>query len=157
MRFLTVWCQHSILPWIIGWYPFDRSRCAKRTETHSARRLAARITFPHFCVSLAISLAKSAGAPGGTMNPRSANRALILGLARAALISLLSLSTISAGVPWGRRCLAKVVARHEFAIVGTFGSASKRVAVVTANRLFRRSSSSDQDRLSAARRRMHLQ
>src|SRR5262245_54233191 len=115
MRFLTVWCQRSILPWIIGWYPFDRSRCAKRTETHSARRLAARITFPHFCVSLAISLAKSAGAPGGTMNPRSANRALILGLARAALISLLSLSTISAGVPWGRRCLAKVVARHEFA------------------------------------------
>jgi hypothetical protein len=90
MRFLTVWCQRSILPWIIGWYPFDRSRCAKRTETHSARRLAARITFPHFCVSLAISLAKSAGAPGGTMNPRSANRALILGLARAALISLLS-------------------------------------------------------------------
>ena len=38
--------------------------------------------------------------------PRSASRVLILGSARAALISLLSLPMISAGVFWARRCQA---------------------------------------------------
>src|SRR5262249_54137483 len=65
---------------------------------HSALMLRARITLPHFSVSSAISLAKSAGEPGRTVAPRSASRAVILGSARAALISLLSLSTISIGV-----------------------------------------------------------
>jgi hypothetical protein len=36
--------------------------------------------------------------PGSTVPPKSASRAFILGSARPALISLLSLSTISAGV-----------------------------------------------------------
>ena len=71
---------------------------ARGRADHSALMLAARITLPHFSVSSAISLAKSADEPGSTVAPRSASRALILGSARAALISLLSLSTIPVGV-----------------------------------------------------------
>jgi hypothetical protein len=55
-------------------------------------------TLPHFSVSSAISLLKSAGEPGSTVPPRSASRAFIFGSARPALISLLSFSTISVGV-----------------------------------------------------------
>src|SRR5262245_6460228 len=65
---------------------------------HSGLMFAARITLPHFSVSSAMSLAKSAGESTSTSPPRSASRALILGSARPALISLLSLSTISVGV-----------------------------------------------------------
>src|SRR5262249_46447995 len=56
------------------------------------------ITLPHFSVSATIRFPKSAGEPARTAPPRSANRAFILGSARAALISVLSLATISAGV-----------------------------------------------------------
>src|ERR1700674_3563676 len=56
------------------------------------------MTSPHFSVSSAITLLKSAAEPGSTVPPRSANRAFSLGSARPALIALLSLSTISAGV-----------------------------------------------------------
>src|SRR6516225_4812174 len=59
------------------------------------------ITLLHFSVSSAMSLPKSLGGPGSTVPPRSARRAFILGSARPALISLLSLSTISAGVALG--------------------------------------------------------
>src|SRR5262249_11254879 len=69
-----------------------------RLPRHSGLMLAARITLPHFSVSSAMSLAKSAGESASTSPPRSASRALILGSARPALISLLSLSTLSAGV-----------------------------------------------------------
>src|SRR6516164_830452 len=65
---------------------------------HSGLMLAARITLAHFSVSSAISIPKSAGDPGSGVPPSSANLALILGSARTALISLLSLSTISDGV-----------------------------------------------------------
>ena len=58
-------------------------------------------TLPHFSVSSAMSLANSAGELESTVPPRSASRAFILGSARPALISLLSLSTISAGVLLG--------------------------------------------------------
>ena len=77
-----------------------------------------RITLAHFSVSSAMSLPKSAGETGKHRAPKSASRALILGSARPALISLLSLSTISAGVflgaptPYQR---ARLVARHEIA------------------------------------------
>jgi hypothetical protein len=60
----------------------------------SALMLAARITLPHFSVSSAISLPKLAGEPGSAATPNSVSRAFILGSARAALISLLSLSTL---------------------------------------------------------------
>src|SRR5262249_38941791 len=68
---------------------------------HSALMLAARIPLPHFSVSSAMSFPKSAGEPTSGVPPRSASRALILGSARAALTSLLSLLTISAGVAFG--------------------------------------------------------
>src|SRR6202040_3906612 len=55
-------------------------------------------TLPHFSVSSAMSLPKSAGEPASTVPPRAASRALSLGSARPALISLLSFATISAGV-----------------------------------------------------------
>src|SRR5215470_16031431 len=77
--------------------------------------LAARMTLPLF-VSSAISFSKSAGEVGSTMFPSSANRAFILGLAMAALISLFSLSTISVGVFLGARYHAKesLRSRREF-------------------------------------------
>src|SRR5215467_5423450 len=61
------------------------------------------ITLAHFSVSVAMNLAKSEDEPGNTAAPRSANRAFNLGSTRPALISLLSLSTISADV---RQCPA---------------------------------------------------
>jgi hypothetical protein len=64
---------------------------------HSGLMPADLITLAYFSVSSAISFPKSAGEPASTVPPRSASRALILGSARAALISLLSLSTISVG------------------------------------------------------------
>src|SRR5262249_40521744 len=64
---------------------------------HSALILAARMTLPHFSVSSARSLPKSVDVIGRGTVPRSASRAFILGSARAALISLLSRSMISAG------------------------------------------------------------
>src|SRR5262245_23315318 len=65
---------------------------------HSGLILAARITLPHFSVSSAISLPKSAGEPIITVPPKSASRALSLGSTRPALTASLSLSIFSAGV-----------------------------------------------------------
>ena len=65
---------------------------------HSALMLAARITLPHFSVSSAMSLLKSAGEPASTRLPRSASCALIFRSASAVLISRLSLSMTSVGV-----------------------------------------------------------
>src|SRR5262245_10562784 len=59
---------------------------------------AARITLAHFSVSSAMSLPKSVGEPASTVPPRATSCSLILRLASPALISLLSLSTISVGV-----------------------------------------------------------
>src|SRR5262245_2969770 len=68
---------------------------------HSGLMPANLITLAHFSVSFAMNFPKSAGVIGIGTPPRSASRALILGSARPALNSLLSLSTISAGVPFG--------------------------------------------------------
>src|SRR5262245_16335478 len=70
-------------------------------DRYSGLMFAARITLPHFSVSAATKLPKSEGEPAITVPPRPASRALSWGSARAALISLLSLLTISAGVPVG--------------------------------------------------------
>src|SRR5262249_5116761 len=85
-------------------------------SAYSGLMLAARITLPHFSVSAAMNLPKSAGEPVSAVPPRSASLALILGSASAVLISLLSLSMISAGVVL--RCadavpVARLVPRHE--------------------------------------------
>src|SRR5262247_959493 len=68
---------------------------------HSGLMLRARMTLPHFSVSSAMSLPKSGGESASTSPPRSASRVFMLGSARPALISLLSFSTISAGVAFG--------------------------------------------------------
>src|SRR5215471_11497870 len=65
---------------------------------HSGLMWAARITFPHFSVSSVMSVLKSADEPPRIIPPRSTSCVFSLGSARPALISLLSLSTISAGV-----------------------------------------------------------
>src|SRR5262249_31879513 len=62
--------------------------------------------------SSAMSLPKSAGDPTSGVLPRSASRALILGSARPALISLLSFSTISAGVTLGAPTPNKLLASY---------------------------------------------
>src|SRR5262249_56704879 len=66
-------------------------------RVHSGLMPANLITLPHFSVSSAMSLPKSAGETTSGVPPKSESRALILGSARAALISLLSLSIISTG------------------------------------------------------------
>src|SRR5882724_8741540 len=68
---------------------------------HSGLMPANLTTLLHFSVSSAMNLPKSAGDPGITVPPSSASRALILGSARIALIVVLSLSTMSAGVCLG--------------------------------------------------------
>src|SRR6516225_5109584 len=65
---------------------------------HSGLILAVRMTLAHFSVSSAMSFPKLAGVIVMGTLPRSASRAFIPGSVRAALISLLSLSTISVGV-----------------------------------------------------------
>src|SRR6516164_42541 len=103
---------------------------------HCTLMLAARITLPHFSVSSAMSLPKSAGEPASTTPPNSASRALIVGSARAVLISLLSLSTISAAVFLGAPTPCQMLASkpgRKSPIVGIAGSAGDRSAVVTAN------------------------
>ena len=75
--------------------------------------LAARMTLPHFSVSAAMSLPRSAGESASTVPPKSASRALILGSARPALISLFSFSTISAGVALGLDVPPTLLARAD--------------------------------------------
>ena len=89
----------------------------RRSRDQSGLIFANLTTLPHFTVSSTMSLPKSAGEPGSAVEPNSASRAFILGSARAALISLLSLSTISAGVFFGAPMPVQkleLVAWHEF-------------------------------------------
>src|SRR5262249_49912079 len=94
-----------------------------------------RITLLHFSVSSAMSLPKSAGEPGTTSAPSSANRALILGSASAALISSFSLPIISTGVFRGAPTPYHEVASKpgtKSLRAGMSASPSQRVALVTA-------------------------
>src|SRR5262249_31099066 len=74
------------------------ARPGRQQPHHSALMPANLITLPHFSVSSAMSLLKSAGEQAIAVPPRSAIRALILGFTSAALISMLSLLMISGGV-----------------------------------------------------------
>src|SRR5215813_3018217 len=71
---------------------------AAKEQHHSGVIPANLTTPPHFSLSSAKSFPNSAGVLTKTLPPKSASRALIFGSARPALISLLSMSTISAGV-----------------------------------------------------------
>src|SRR5262245_25799575 len=82
-----------------GWAARDfAEREVMEYPTHSGLMPANLITLAHFSVSAAMKFANSAGELANTGEPKSAIRALIFGSARATLISLLSLSTISIGV-----------------------------------------------------------
>src|SRR6516162_10831216 len=105
------------------------------TAHYSGLMFAARITSAHFSISSAINLPKSVGEPASTVPPRSASRAFIVGSARAALISLLSVSMILAGVFLGAPRPPHALAskpRRNSPTVGRSGRLSQRVAVVTA-------------------------
>jgi hypothetical protein len=64
---------------------------------------AAMITLPPFRGFVGAELAKLGGRHGASERRQSASRTLIFASARPALISLLSLSITSAGVPAGAR------------------------------------------------------
>src|SRR5258705_6451932 len=76
----------------------ERSGMSRRPQRQSGLMPANLITLAHFSVSLAMNLSNSAGDIGKAVAPSSVIRSLILGSVSAALISLLSLPTISAGV-----------------------------------------------------------
>src|SRR5262245_53485557 len=114
----------------------ERDVMERAAWDHSGLMLAALITLPHFSVSAVMSFAKSLGEPGKAVPPSSVSRALILESARLALISALSLSTISVdvflGVPTPYHWLASKPGRNS-PIVGMPGSVSERVALATAS------------------------
>jgi hypothetical protein len=70
------------------------------TRTHGFM-LAARTTSPHFSVSSAMTLPKSVAEPTSGVLPKSASRALMVELARPALISVFNVATISEEVCLG--------------------------------------------------------
>src|SRR5262245_6039072 len=117
--------------------PSLQSPLTARTDpAHCSGILASRITLPHFAVSCAMNVSNSAGDIGIGMLPTSASRALICSSASAALISLLSMATISAGVFLGAPMPCHVLASKpgtDSAMVGTSGNACERLAVVTAS------------------------
>src|SRR5262249_61764162 len=81
-------------------YPRDQSALAPENFT----------TLAHFCVSSEMKVPKSADDPVSIMPPSSVSLVFILGSARPALISLLSLSMISAGGFFGAPAPYQVVA-----------------------------------------------
>src|SRR6516225_828019 len=93
-------------------------------------------TLAHFSVSSTTSLPKSAGEPGSTVQPSSPSRAFIPGSARAALVSLLSLSTIDIGVFLGAakpvQSLASKPGTYS-AATGRSGNGSNRTVLVAAS------------------------
>src|SRR5262249_39314255 len=107
-------------------------RLAPAAPGHFTLMPANLITLAHFGVSAAMCLPKSSGVIGIGTPPRSAIRTFNLGSASPALISLLILATMSAGVPLGAptpyHWLDSKPGRNS-PTVGTSGNASERVAV----------------------------
>src|SRR5262245_18835338 len=77
---------------------------------YCALMFAALITLPHFSVSSAMSLPKSADDWASAVAPRSVRRAVMLGSARPALISPFSVSMISVDVFLGTATPFQVLA-----------------------------------------------
>src|SRR5262245_43706673 len=110
--------------------------CAGYLRDQSALAPENFTTFAHFCVSSEMKVPKSADDPVSIMPPSSVSLAFSLGSARPALISLLSLSMTSAGVFFGSLTPYQVLASWPVTAaptLGSAGSASERVAVVTAS------------------------
>src|SRR5262245_61920325 len=81
-----------------------------RRLAHSGLMLAARISLAHFWVSSIKSFPNSAGDNGMGTFPRPVMRSLTLGSDRPVLISRLSFSIISCGVPRGTATPFQVLA-----------------------------------------------
>src|SRR5262249_39702789 len=94
-------CNHSITSPHLPFAERDLWNVTPRPPGQSALMPVNFTTLLHFSVSSAMSLPKSTGEPRSAVAPHSASRAFILGSVRPALISMLSLSTISAGVFFG--------------------------------------------------------
>src|ERR1700693_6021477 len=84
--------------------------CQACSRDHSGLILPARMTLPHLSVSAAMRLPNSPDVIGIGAPPVWASRALILESARPALISVLSLPTISTGVSLGATMPYQVLA-----------------------------------------------
>src|SRR5271168_2808223 len=65
--------------------------------------LAPRTTLPHFSVSSAMNFPNSAGEVGNTVQPRSANRALITGSARRLFTSISSALSVECSTPRSKK------------------------------------------------------
>src|SRR6516165_1019795 len=93
------------------------------------------ITLAHFSVSSDMNFPKPADVIGIGSAPKANSRAFIVGSARTALLSLLSLSMIPGGVSLGAPSPYQPIASYpgtNSLTVGTLGRASERVALVTA-------------------------
>jgi hypothetical protein len=121
----------------------DRTRDSRRFDEqnlfrwdHSGLIAANFTTLPHFSVSSAMSLPKSACKPGSTMPPKSANRAFIFGSARGCVDLLVELVDdlrgVLVGAPNPNHWLVSRPGTNSPA-VGMSGSTSKRDEVVTAS------------------------
>jgi hypothetical protein len=123
-----------------GWHLDAERLRSLQIERHldavySGLMFAALTTLPHFSVSPAMDFTKSVLVIGMGKPPRSAMRDFILGSARAAFISLLSLSMIFGGVFLGAPMPYQLAASYpgtKSPTGGMSGNASKRVALVTA-------------------------
>src|ERR1700674_2974882 len=71
----------------------------RHRPSHSTFAPEETTTFAHFAVSAAMTLPKSSGVPARGLPPSSARRSRILGSASARLVSALTLSMTSRGVP----------------------------------------------------------
>src|SRR5436190_8915170 len=135
-RHLRRECIMATPPVLLATGPGNHSNQARSIRLDQSGLAPANFTtLPHFSVSSATSLPKSAAEPASTMPPSSVSRALILGSANAALILALSLSTISGGVPLGAATPYQALASKpgtKSPTVGTSGSAGERAAVATA-------------------------
>src|SRR6516225_5945872 len=94
----------------------DASQAARVGEDYSALILAARMTLPHFSVSLAMNLAKSAGEPASAVAPHSARRAFTWGSSKPRIDRLIErVDDLGRQAIWPRDAglEARLVARHE--------------------------------------------
>src|SRR5262249_24155004 len=99
-RRATEWLMASLRP-VVRFAELALRNIWLVNSAHCGLMLAALTTLPHFSVSVAISVPKSAGEPASAIPPKSPSRAFMLGSAKAALISLLRVSMISGGVAFG--------------------------------------------------------
>src|SRR5262245_19236178 len=108
----------------------------RRLAVYSGFRLAALTTLLHFSVCSARCFPNSEGEATNGLDPSSASRAFSFASARPALISLFSLSTISALVLLGAQTPYQALASYpgkNSPTVGVSGSAPERAAPVVAS------------------------